>query len=124
MPEPTDPWVERLLTESRPTPDRHWERDAERALLTKAARRPVLRRPLVLAGGLSGALAAGFVTAGLVGGGPLSPSGADSVIAKPDCTWVKVRTVETVSRLVVGADGEPQVVTERTPATRSVKRCR
>lgn len=126
MPEPTDRWIERMLTESRPMPEQRWERGAERALLASARRRPVFRRPrpLALATGLTALLAAGFVSAGLLGGGPLSPSGADSVQAKPECAWVQVRTVETVNRIVVGADGEPDVVAERKPVTRSVKRCR
>jgi hypothetical protein len=116
-----DEHVASVLRDARPVPDDRFVQQVEARLFEKrAARRQ--RRPLAAALGVSGALAAAFAAATLVGSGPLG-SHDDKASAKPNCSDVRVTSPVRRGELVLDKQGRPHVVYRTRPVTRTVRRC-
>lgn len=119
----SDPALEALLRSARPAPMTAWADELEATLIPARAKHPARRRSLaglVAAGGL----AAVFVVAGLVGGGPLASDGGDDARARPGCTVVYVTKAAPVGQVVRKADGTVTVETTTKPVTRAQQRCK
>ena len=126
MEEPQDPIddeLDRLLRAARPAPSDRYVAATERRLLGRPVAGRRGRRRLLGALGLSSALAATLVIAGLAGSGPLAPGGDTPSQAGDRCHTVRVKRVEQVGTLVI-RDGKPVVVKQPRVVTREVKRCR
>lgn len=120
-----DPELEALLRSARAEPSDSFVAATERRLLGRPRRERHRRRTTPGAAlGLSGALAAVMLAAGVIDSGPLSLGGTDEVHGRESCRQVQVTRVQRVGELVRGADGTATVVMHKRPVTRTVTRCR
>lgn len=94
----------------------------ERRLLGRAPRLRRRPRPLLAGLGLSGALAAVLVVAGLVGAGPLAPGGTSTGEAGSRCHTELVTHTRPVGT-IVRRNGRVVVTKRPRPVTRLVTRC-
>ena len=120
-----DAELEERLRASRPAPDMRFVAELEEHLLPRPAARPRrrARRALLAAAAVSASLAFAIVGVGLAGGGPLAPSGGESVRAKDDCRFVRVRERVRSPEVVTTPAGRSEIRYRNRVETRSVKRC-
>lgn len=119
-----DPDAERLLAVARPCESVAFRAATERKLFGPG-RAPRARRPRTLAAafGLSGALAAAALIAGLTGAGPLDPGGSSEVRAKQDCRVLTVVRTQPEGQ-IVEKNGVPTVVGGDARTPRTITHCK
>jgi hypothetical protein len=122
--------VERLLVEARPAPDPEFVRTTEAELVySRRDHGRLLRIPRMtfrpgLALTTAGGLAAAFLVAALVGGGPLSVHGTTESRARDLCRVSESVAIRKVDRLERLRSGEVRVITKQVPTPSYVLRCR
>lgn len=116
--------AERLLRSVRPSPRDQFVAATERRLLgCPRGERRSARRPLLAGLGMSGALAATIVVAGLAGAGPLAPGGDSPGHASQDCHTVTVVQPKRIRVIVRGVHDRPVVVKRVRLIRHTVRTC-
>jgi len=120
--DPTERDIEELLRKARPEPRAEFLRELEGSLQRRVAPRRV-PRPLAVAGGLAGGLAAVVLGLSLTGTGGPGVDSRNDVQAGERCRTVTVTRRERKPVLVETRDGGWEIRYHRELVRKPVKRC-